>query len=159
MPGRLGPWLRRFVDQTETPHPVSDRLCNLPACHFGIATTTGNNLRAHPRSVYENILATLSADELPEAVFYMEWAMSAVYGALGGGSLGGTTTTCAAIDAASCLRMACERDLLWSADGIENVRPQTADASPTVLETRPLTPAASPVKEWNPLEPLWFVTR
>lgn len=80
-PSRLGPWLRATIDGAGSTLPVAQLLCGLPACHWGIATTTRDQLRAHPRAVYERVAHALTVGNLPEASFYMEWAMSAVYGA------------------------------------------------------------------------------
>jgi len=80
-PSTLAAWL----DVHAGPSSL-DALCHLPVCHFGIAVTTRDNLLAHPISTYRSINASFSSLPAPgEEDFFMEWAMSAVYGALSAG--------------------------------------------------------------------------
>lgn len=81
--GGLTRWLAAFVD----PHGssrVTDRLCNLPVCHYGLIFTTRDNLLMHPQTTYRNVAEQLSHSSLPEEAFYMEWAAAALYGVQSG---------------------------------------------------------------------------
>jgi len=79
-PSPLGSWLQGHIGQY-SPNTMN-RMCHLPLCHYGVAGTTKENLLAHPKEVYESIVATLNTTVMPESIWMMEWAMSAAYGIL-----------------------------------------------------------------------------
>lgn len=103
-PARLMPWLREHLN-----NQINTLLCGLPTCHYGIAVSTRENLRAHPSAVYDGIVSSLSnvprnqpIEQLHEAGFYLEWAMAAVFGSLSSSDApqcDGTEVRC---DRASC---------------------------------------------------------
>jgi hypothetical protein len=75
-PHGLAAWLEATVGSHVLP-----LLCHYPACHFAHATTTRADVHAHPRRVYEDVVRQLGRDRLPEAAFFVEWSMSAIFGA------------------------------------------------------------------------------
>ena len=77
-PRGLGAWFEATVANASA---GARPLYGYPACHFGIASTTRDDLRAHPWRVYDAVARDLSVAVVPETAFYMEWAMSALFGA------------------------------------------------------------------------------
>eukprot|EP00966_Prymnesium_polylepis_P328729 7384501-Prymnesium_polylepis.2 len=71
MPHTLLPWLQQRVDRFT--NGTMDRLCHMPLCHYGVAATTRENLRAHPAEVYADIEGVLGAAYFNEPTMYMEW--------------------------------------------------------------------------------------
>jgi len=89
MPHTLLPWLQQHVDRFT--NGTMDRLCHMPLCHYGVAATTRENLRAHPAEVYADIEGVLGAAYFNEPTMYMEWAMAPTFGTL----MGSGGTSCA----------------------------------------------------------------
>ena len=59
---------------------VPSVLSNCPVCFFGLARTTGANLRTRPQLLYAHLRDQLSAADKPEAGHYVERMMGAIYG-------------------------------------------------------------------------------
>lgn len=112
-PRGFAAWFEAKVANAST---VARSVHGYPACHFGIASTTRDDLRAHPWRVYDALARDLSVADLPESSFYMEWAMSAVFGAKSSWVPSETTRPQAAAGSAVCERMECEVALPELAD-------------------------------------------